>query len=56
VTALKTLCLKTHLTSATAAAALTALMFVAVAFPPAAPAAKALATAQVAAPGTGSAS
>lgn len=37
-------CLTTHLTSAAAAAALTALMFVAVAFPPARPAQEAAVT------------
>jgi hypothetical protein len=56
VTALKTLCLKTHLSSAAAAAALTALMFVAMAFPPAAPAAHAGVAAQVEAVSTGSVS
>jgi len=49
VTAAQTLCLKTHLTSAAAAAVLTALMFVAVAFPPASPAPTAGVTAKVAA-------
>jgi hypothetical protein len=48
VTAVQTLCLKTHLTSAAAAAVLTALMFVAVAFPPATPARTAVLTAKVA--------
>jgi hypothetical protein len=48
VTAVQTLCLKTHLTSAAAAAVLTGLMFVAVAFPPAPPARTAVLTAKVA--------
>ena len=56
MTAAQTLCLKTHLASAAAAAGLTALMFVAVAFPPASPAAAAGVTAKVATVGTESAS